>query len=162
MIRLLFTALFFTIFVEGAVEPMGRPGRWVPAHVRAYSASDKIDHGHKYNDGKTAGPSNINLRTTTDPNKIYGFACDPVYLPHGTRIYVPGYWEKLQANKVSVPTRMTQVNDTCGGMGKKIQKRLRGTAYYIEARFLTERAAHDWGINNGKGEGTIMMVYIYD
>lgn len=142
--------------------PIQGPGRWVPAYVRAYSAFNKLDHGHKYNDGWTAGPSRINLRTTTDPNKIYGFACDPAYLPHGTRIYVPGYWEKLQGNKVSIPTQMTMVNDTCGGIGKSKQEDLKGQAYYIEIRFLREREAFKWGINNGKGEDTLMMVYIYD
>jgi len=162
MIRIIFTILFFTTIAPGAEEPLGEPGRWVTAYVRAYSHKDKIDSGHKFNDGKTAPPSNINLRRTTDPNKIYGFACDPAYLPHGTRIYVPGYWEKLQANRVSRPTRMTEVNDTCGGIGKGIQKKHRGVAYYIEVRFRGPGAAHIWGINNGQGEGTFMQVYIYD
>lgn len=162
MIRIIFSFLLFTAIVVGSEEPLGEPGRWVTAYVRAYSAFDTIDSGHKFNDGKTAGPSNINLNTTTDPNQMYGFACDPSYLPHGTRIYVPGYWEKLQANRVSVPTRMTEVNDTCGGIGKRIQRKYKGVAYYIEVRFRSERAARRWGVNNGQAEGTFMQVYIYD
>ena len=149
--------LFLLLIVSCPAES----GRWVWAHVRAYSAFDKIDRGHRYNDGKTASPSNINLKRTSDPNEIYGIAADPYYLPHGTRIYVPGYWEKLQNNKQTIPTRMITVNDTCGGIGKGVQKSMRGVAYYMEVRFRGEEEADKWGINNGSGT-KYMKVFIYD
>ena len=160
--RILILIIFFTANAACLEEPLGRPGRWVPAEVRAYTAFNKIDSGHKYNDGITAPPSSINLRRTTDPNEIYGIAADPRYLPHGSEVYVPGYYEMLQRNRRTIPTRMITVNDTVGGKGKRRQRQLAGRAFYMEVRLLKEPNAREWGINNGRGRGTLMWVYVYD
>lgn len=153
--------LMLMTILPAAEPPVPGSGRWVWAHVRAYSAFDRIDSGHRFNDGRTAPPSSINLKRTSDPNEIYGIAADPRYLPHGTKIYVPGYWEKLQGNSKTIPTRMITVNDTCGGIGKRIQDSMRGIAYYVEVRFRRERTARQWGVNNDSGT-KYMKVFIYD
>lgn len=156
-----FVVCVITSLCTAADPPIPGGGRWVAAEVKAYSKDDKIDRGHRYNDGKTAPPSNINLDRTTDPNEIYGIAADPKYAPHGTRVYIPGYWEKLQANRRTVPTKMTTVNDTMGGIGRGRQKEVAGVAYVFEVRFRTAKAVREWGINNDSGK-RFMLVYIYD
>jgi 3D (Asp-Asp-Asp) domain-containing protein len=155
---LLTLALVACLVLGVVAKCAGEEGRWVWAEVKAYTEKD--DRGHPYNDGFTAPPSSINLRRTDDPNEIYGIAAHPAYLPHGTRIYVPGYWEMLQANRITIPTRMIEVNDTMGDRGRRRQLELHGVAYVIEVRFRLRDTARQWGLNNGNGK-RFMKVFIY-
>jgi 3D (Asp-Asp-Asp) domain-containing protein len=113
-------------------------GKWVYALVTAYTPWDKIDSGSIYQDGFTSTMVNT---SSNDPNDIYGIAADPNAIPYGTKIYVPGYWESLMNNKVSVPTRMTTVDDTGGMMRRSWSKGI----IHIDIRYRTTKSALQWG-----------------
>jgi len=122
-------------------------GRWVRALVTAYTPWDVLDSNSGYQDGFTSTMVNTN---SNDPNKIYGVAADPRAVPYGTKIYVPEYWESLQSNKNSIPTRIV-VDDTGGAMRNNWDDGV----LHLDVRYRTTKSAKNWGRR-------WMMVYIYD
>jgi 3D (Asp-Asp-Asp) domain-containing protein len=123
-------------------------GRWIKAKVTAYTPWDEIDSNSGYQDGYT---STMVDTQSTDPNKIYGIAADPRAIPYGTKVYVPGYWESLQNNKISVPTKMTIVDDT----GGKLRQSWNDGILHIDIRYRTNKAAKNWGVKH-------IEIFIFD
>jgi 3D (Asp-Asp-Asp) domain-containing protein len=122
-------------------------GKWVTAIVTAYSPHIR-SCGKWSRLGKTS--TGVKVRTP-DPNDAYGIAADPKVIPYGTKVYVPGYYEMLQNNKTCIPTEMTEVDDTGGGMRQSARKGI----IHIDVRFRTEKAAKEWGKKK-------MDIFIYD
>jgi 3D (Asp-Asp-Asp) domain-containing protein len=122
-------------------------GRWVWATVTAYSP-------HVRSCGKW---SRLGLTSTgvqvrsADPDNAYGIAADPKVIPYGTSIYVPGYWEKLQNNANFIPSEMTSVDDTGGGMRQSTRRGV----IHIDIRFRSQSEAVKWGTKR-------MKIFIYD
>lgn len=136
--------------VEKPYEEVDEPaGRWIWARVTAYTAWDPIDANSGYQDGYT---STMVDTCSNNPHDVYGIAADPRAIPYGTAIYVPGYWESLQKNKIMVPTRMTIVDDT-GGMLRNSWDNEK--IVHLDVRYRTRRAALNWGVR-------WMRVFIYE
>jgi 3D (Asp-Asp-Asp) domain-containing protein len=130
-----------------APQPEEPKGRWVTALVTAYSPH--IRSCGKWSAlGKTS--TGVSVRSP-DPDKAYGIAADPKVIPYGTVVYVPGYWESLQNNSTFIPTEMTKVDDTGGGMRQSARKGI----IHIDVRFRTESAAVKWGKKT-------MEIFIYE
>lgn len=151
-------------FREEVVQsPVQQPkGRWVEVAVTAYTPFDAIDSRSGFQDGYTS----IMVNTQSgNPNHMYGIAADPRVLPYGTEIYVPGYWEALQRNKVSKPTRMTRVDDTGGAMRRSWR---RYGVIHIDLRFRTTRGARNWLRRNAhrgwtdRNNRLRMRVFVYE
>lgn len=123
------------------------PGEWKKAIVTAYSPHSK-SCGKWSKIGKTS--TGVCVRSS-DPNDVYGIAADPKMIPYGTKIYVPGYYEKLQNNKNLIPTEMNEVDDTGGAMRKAARRGI----LHIDIRFRTESEAQRWGSRE-------MMIFIYE
>jgi len=122
-------------------------GRWVWAVVTAYSPHrESCGRWAKY--GLTS--TGIKVRTP-NPDDAYGIAADPRVIPYGTKVYVPEYFEMLENNKNCVPTEMTEVDDTGGGMRQSARRGI----IHIDVRFRTEKAAIAWGRKR-------MEIFIYD
>jgi len=122
---------------EATQNPAQRSGKWVRALVTAYTPWDAIDSNSGYQDGYTATMVDT---TSGNPNDMYGVAADPRAIPYGTEIYVPDYWESLQANQNSIPSRII-VDDT-GGMMRRNWDR---GVLHIDVRYRTTEAAKKWG-----------------
>jgi len=134
--------------VHNNVKVYNQPsGRWVWAKVTAYTPWDEIDANSGYQDGYTA----IMVDTQSgNPNEMYGIAADPRAIPYGTRVYVPEYWESLQNNKNSIPTRII-VDDTGGAMRQSWDH----GELHIDVRYRTKDAARKWGVKH-------MKIFIYE
>lgn len=128
-------------------KPVEPRGRWRTAIVTAYSPHAK-SCGKWSKLGKTS--TGVYVRSD-DPDDVYGIAADPKMVPYGTKIYVPGYFEKLQNNKTLIPTEMTGVDDTGGAMRKSARKGI----LHIDVRFRTQTEAERWGVRE-------MEVFIYE
>jgi 3D (Asp-Asp-Asp) domain-containing protein len=122
-------------------------GKWVTAIVTAYSPHAR-SCGKWSHLGKTS--TGVKVRTP-NPDDAYGIAADPKVIPYGTKVYVPGYYEMLQNNKTCIPTEMTEVDDTGGGMRQSARRGI----IHIDVRFRTEKAAKEWGKKK-------MDIFIYD
>lgn len=122
-------------------------GKWVRALVTAYTPWDVADSDSGYQDGFTS--TMVDTRSL-NPNHIYGVAADPRAVPYGTKIYIPEYWESLQSNKNSIPTKIV-VDDTGGAMRNSWDNGI----LHFDVRYRTTKAAKRWGKR-------WMMVYIYD
>jgi 3D (Asp-Asp-Asp) domain-containing protein len=135
-------------------------GRWAWVKVTGYTPWDAIDSRSGYQDGYTS--TMVNTRST-DPNAIYGIAADPRVVPYGTQIYVPGYWESLQNNTRSRPTRMSRVDDTGGKVRRfrphyqMVGDRRVWVEMHLDVRYRTRR-----GINRFLPHGVhYLQVFIY-
>lgn len=129
------------IFLLSLILSLSSEEYWlsVNAKVTAYTAWDPIDANSGYQDGYTS--IGINTQLTNEPNKIYGIAADPRILPYHTEVYVPKYWDMLQNNKVSRPTRVI-VDDT----GYNMRRSWDNGIIHIDVRFRNRETAINWGV----------------
>lgn len=122
-------------------------GRWVWAKVTAYSP-----HVRSCGKWSKLGLTSTGVKVRSpNPDNAYGIAADPKVIPYGTYIYIPNYWEKLQNNINFIPSEMTSVDDTGGGMRQSARRGI----IHIDIRFRSQREAIKWGTKR-------MKIFIYD
>lgn len=141
--------------VAGEVREVPR-GRWAWAKVTAYTPGP--ESCGPYADGFTS--VGVNTRSI-DPNNIYGLAADPRDIPYGTAVFIPEYWEMLQNNFTSVPSRMTEIDDTGGAMRqfrphyRNIRNQRVYIEFHIDVRFRQVSTCRRWGVK-------YLRIFIYE